>query len=305
MKNKGLFQNAIVEKFKALPADDQLDFVKFYAAQALPLLFEATQLCNDLEDLCVSDALCEFWDSFVVTEKYRAQLELRGRCEELKLKPQSSIPSYFLIKGLYFYNKHLQMPLENRGFDQLISRSFFMNALSNYSFQAFFDYVNELINFIDRAVSENNKIDLSKYLRVQNKIHTLGKHYGAAGYIVLANLYHSLFIYFADVEKKGKLFFDYLYDAYNATIHAEILAKYYLSDSFNALQGNPFNSLLRNPFPTIRSMKEYMKLTLCDNNANYERTANVKIIAIEHSNKLIQANYQVEYFTNESTLRND
>lgn len=321
MNNKGLFHDekrlsvdVIVEKFRALQKKQLThdlsgeflrEFVQFYAATALPVLFEATRINADLEELCVSDALCDFWDGFIHSEKYRAQMELPDRCAELRLQPQSSIPSYFLIKGLFYFYKYKEIHLDARDLDQLMSNPIFKESIACYSFQAFFDYTNMLINILERASHDDQKIDVSQYRKYEKKIHQLGMLYGGAGYIILANLYHSLFIYFGQVEKDGTLFYSFLYKAYDAIIHAELLSKYYLNDSFNALQGEQISSLLRNQFLSISSMKDFIKNTLLANNADFYRRANVKSSAIVHSNKLIQSNYQAENFSKESMLCSD
>lgn len=311
MNKKGLLHNSIIEKFrdlhqrvlaKTLSNDVLIDFVQFYALQSLPLFLEATSLDEDLETLCSNDLLSGFWDALITSEDYLSLLELDVRRVCYQLKPQSSLLSYFLIKGVFYYSKHLESLNADTTSGVSASRRYLMKALSSYNFQAFCDYLNEIIVLVDRALAEDKKIDLSKYIKFEKNLFIIGNQYGAAGYLMLSNLYLSLFKYFGQVEKSGKLFFKNLYDAYYAILLAEMLGKYYLSDSFNALHGNRVESLLQNSFDSISSMKDYIKNTIVQNNGNPTRMTNSETDALNHYKIWVRSHYQEEYFVRESML---
>ncbi len=321
MKKKGLLSSekplsaeSIVDKFKKLqqkvfsnnePKEALVEFVQFYAKNSLPLLFDATNLHNDLEELCWSNSCYTFWDDLIVSERYRSLLEIDDRHASYQLKPQSSLPSYLLIKGFFYYYRYSQLQANLRDPDHKNARRYLMKALSCYNFQAFCEYVYEIIRSIEEAIRLQQEKDLSVYLKCENNLHAIGTQYGAAGYIMLSNFYLALSMYYGKVEKNGQLFFKYLYDAYDAVIHAEIFEKYYYNDSYNALQGNKPASLLPRPFESVYLMKIHIKNTLTYSRGNMDKIWQVKREATKHAEKICSTLYREEYFTNESALAND
>lgn len=311
MNKKELSLNSIVEKFRDLhqrvSANKQsyeflIDFVQFYAIQSLALFLEATGLNDDLETLCCDDRLSSFWDNLITSEKYLSLLELNDERASYQLKPQSSLLSYFLIKGVFYYSKHLESLNGHTASGQSTVRRYLMKALSSYNFHAFCDYINEIIVVVDRALAEDKKIDLSESIKFSGNLYIIGRQFGAAGFLMLANLNLSLFKYFGQVEKSGRLFYKYLYEAYFAVLLAARLEKYYLNDSYNALHGNKLSSLLNASFDSILAMKDYIKNTIVHNKGNSTRIANIETEALELYKKWVSSHYQEEYFTRESLL---
>ncbi|MBX9586954.1 MAG: DUF5630 domain-containing protein [Gammaproteobacteria bacterium] len=311
MNKKGLSHNSIVEKFRDLHQrvlakkqsnDVLIDFVQYYAVQSLPMFLEATSLEADLETLCCDDTLSSFWDTLITSEDYLSLLELDGQLACYQLKPQSSLLSYFLIKGVFYYSKHLELQRVQTTSGQATSKLYLMKALSSYNFHAFCDYLNEIIVLADRALAEDKKVDLSEYNKFSGNLYIIGRQFGAAGFLMLANLNLPLFKYFGQVEKSGRLFYKYLYEAYFAILLAERLGKYYLNDSFNALHGNQLASLLNESFDSILTMKDYIKNTIVHNKGNSTRIASIETEALELYKKWVRSHYQEEYFTRESLL---
>lgn len=271
--------------------EDLLEYIRYHARENLFFFLEAIPNDANLNALCNSLEMCEFWDdllnSTAVTDLIRKFFHNKFE----HFRPQTTISSYQLIRGFYYI--YLAQLTRNRERVHRSSRElrYLDSALSHHNFIALRCIANDIEQLLINAIQRTERIDLHPIIdRIATLSESALKH-GAAGLLVMATLNFYFSQFYAHVTEDKKNYFKYAFKEYSYYITARELLKYCSYDVDNALLGKPLKILLLPEFQTLESAISTCKTALRECQVPESYLSMIETKAIKNASNYARSHY--------------
>ena len=282
--------------------DSQRRFIQFYATHNLAAFLEASENNAHLQQLAESEQLRFFWDALLSAPAVKQLIPSKDITPDfVQLRPQSSLSSYFLIKGWYC-TRIAFAPRQHSGDGYPHRVNHFLSlALRYQAFPALVCRVNQFCQQLRAAVHSLQVIDLASINEALPSLIAVADKYGGAGLLVLARLNVGLAEYYSQVTNDAHAHYSELITGYQRFLTANKLFERESNDCHNALLGKLPARLLPNNFTSVAESIEFYKTRLLNAGLN-EKALSVIYHRAMHAASVYASRYYIEEVMDSSAL---
>ena len=307
--NEYVSSQLIVHKFRKLqaevnnktrPDDILVSFLQECANRDLLLFLEAIPNDLQLASLCGSTTMSDFWDGMLKSPVVGDMLTRICHASPTFdcLGPQSSVSSYYLIQGAFYYGLALLAKSQQKKQNTVRELHYLDLAMQYGNFQALVARAHYLNLQLNVLIRDQQPLDPDFVLQTLTKLNMTADKYGAAGFLVVAKVFLRLSKYYGQALEDSKKYYYYFFAAYTCYLKAMMLSTMHTDDVHNALLGHSLESLLPVEFLSILEAVRSCRglLSECGVSEKY-------LLGIEKRAEKEVLNYHLKYYLEHSVNR--
>ncbi len=271
------------------------EFIQDCAMRNLLIFLEACFNDPLLDEMSSDNILNDFWDNMLRQHSVKKLVKVCNPANsDDQLRPQSSLSSYYLIMGYYYFRKAAIAKSARSQPNPSLEVKYLDLAIKYGNFRAFVVLSGRLLRQLSEAFSSNQILDQEVLSQRIFQFSDVANKYGAVALLVMAKVYLFLSKYCWEVLEDNELYFQYYFSSYSQLVQAQVLSKMMTDDVRNALRGSDLRSFYPHPADSIELVvKDYRDSLLASG-------IDVAVLAMVENDAIARANwYSVRFYWEE------